>query len=110
MPGLGGDINNFKWIGVELSQRGWPVLFIDHKGSNSEALLEVLEGSDVIPSSADLFLYRIKDLDSVIKAHNDGKFGLANNSYVLMGHSLGSLIAFLYLHHWFLFSLLEICY
>tara|TARA_A100000164_G_scaffold210225_1_gene186354 strand:- start:827 stop:2311 length:1485 start_codon:yes stop_codon:yes gene_type:complete len=96
MPGLGGDINNFRWIGVELSQRGWPVLFIDHKGSNSDALLEVLEGSNAIPSSADFFLYRIKDLDAVIKAHNNGKFGLVNNSYILMGHSLGSLISFLY--------------
>ena len=55
-----------------------------------------MEGSDAIPSSADLFLYRIKDLAAVIKAHNNGKFGLENNSYILMGHSLGALIAFLY--------------
>ncbi len=96
MPGLGGDIDNFRWIGIELSQRGWPVLFIDHKGSNSKALLEVLEGSNAIPSSADFFLYRIKDLEAVIKAHNNGIFGLENNSYILMGHSLGALIAFLY--------------
>ncbi len=96
MPGLGGDINNFRWIGRELSKRGWPVLFIDHKGSNSMALLEVLKGSNTIPSSADFFLYRIKDLDAIIKAHNVGKFGLANKSYILMGHSLGALIAFLY--------------
>ena len=96
MPGLGGDINNFRWIGVELSHRGWPVLFIDHKGSNSEAILEVLEGSNTIPSSVDLFSYRIKDLDAVINAHNNGKFGLANDSYILMGHSLGALVAFLY--------------
>ena len=96
MPGLGGDINNFRWIGRELSQRGWPILFIDHTGSNSSALLEVLEGSNVMPSSADFFLYRFKDLDAVIEAHNDGKFGLENKSYILMGHSLGALIAFLY--------------
>ena len=96
MPGLGGDISNFRWIGRELSKRGWPVVFIDHKGSNSEALLEVLEGTDAIPSSADFFLYRIKDLDEVIKAYNSGKFGLKNNSYILMGHSLGALIALLY--------------
>ncbi len=96
MPGFGGDISNFRWIGIELSQRGWPVLLIDHQGSNSKALLEVLEGSDTLPSSADFFSYRIKDLDSVIKAHKNGRFGLANNSYILMGHSLGALIAFLY--------------
>ena len=96
MPGLGGDINNFRWIGEEFSQRGWPVIFIEHKGSDSEALEEVLEGTEAIPGSVDFFLYRIKDLDAVIKAHKNGKFGLANESYVLMGHSLGALIAFLY--------------
>ena len=63
MPGLGGDISNFRWIGRELSKRGWAVLFIDHKGSNSNALLEVLQGNNTIPSSADFFLNRIKDLD-----------------------------------------------
>ena len=96
MPGLGGDINNFRWIAIELSRRGWPVLFIDHRGSNSEAILSVLEGNNTIPSSADFFLHRIKDLDSVLKAHDNGNFGLANDSYILMGHSLGALIAFLY--------------
>jgi len=25
MPGLGGEINNFKWIGNELARRGWPI-------------------------------------------------------------------------------------
>ncbi len=96
MPGLGGDINNFRWLGSELSQRGWPVVFLEHEGSNSEAFLEVLKGTDAIPSSAELFLYRLKDLDAVIKAHNNGKLGLENDSYILMGHSLGALIAFLY--------------
>ena len=96
MPGLGGNIENFRWIGDELSMRGWPVLFIDHEGSNSETFLEVIEGNDAIPSSYDLFLNRIKDLDSVIKAHNNGAFGLPNDSYILMGHSLGALIALLY--------------
>ncbi len=96
MPGLGGDINNFRWLGIELSKRGWPILFIDHKGSNSKAILEALEGKNSIPSSAEFFSYRIKDLDAVIKKHNNGGFGLANNSYILMGHSLGALIALLY--------------
>ena len=96
MPGLGGDINNFKWIGEELSKEGWPIVFLDHAGSNSETLTEVLEGKEVIPGSADFFLYRIKDLDAVIEAHRKNRFGLVNDSYILMGHSLGALIAFLY--------------
>ena len=96
MPGLGGDIKNFRWIGTELSKRGWPVIFIDHKGSNAEAFIEVIEGKEAIPGSADFFLYRLKDLDAVIKAHSKGKFAISNKSYILMGHSLGAFIAFLY--------------
>ena len=41
-------------------------------------------------------MYRIKDLDAVLEAHRNGEFGLANDSYILMGHSLGALIALLY--------------
>ena len=96
MPGLGGEINNFKWIGDELAKRGWPIAFIDHRGSNLKAFIEVLEGREAIPGSVDFFLYRIKDLDAVLKAHRNGEFGLPNDSYILMGHSLGALIALLY--------------
>jgi len=96
MPGLGGEINNFKWIANELAKRGWPILFIDHRGSNLDSFIEVIEGKETIPGSADFFLYRIKDLDAVLKAHENGEFGLPNNSYILMGHSLGALVALLY--------------
>ncbi len=96
MPGLGGDINNFKWIGTELTQRGWPVIFLHHKGSNSNTFSQVLEGKELIPGSKDFFFNRIKDLDAVLKAHRNGSFGLENDSYILMGHSLGALIALLY--------------
>ena len=96
MPGLGGEINNFKWIGNELTKRGWPIVFIDHRGSNLKSFIEVLEGKEAIPGSADFFLYRVKDLDAVLRAHRNGEFGLPNDSYILMGHSLGALIALLY--------------
>ena len=96
MPGLGGDINNFKWIGKELSQKGWPVILVHHKGSNSKTISQVLEGKEVIPGSTDFFFNRIKDLDAVLKEHRNGSFGLDNDSYILMGHSLGALISLLY--------------
>ncbi len=96
MPGLGGEINNFKWIGNKLAKSGWPIAFIDHRGSNLESFIEVLDGKEAIPGSADFFLYRIKDLDALLKAHENGEFGLPNDSYILMGHSLGALIALLY--------------
>ena len=74
MPGLGGEINNFKWIGSELTKRGWPIVFIDHRGSNLKAFKEILEGKEAIPGSADYLLYRIKvrcDTDPSLKAcHN----------------------------------------
>ena len=96
MPGLGGDISNFRWIANKLSKEGWPILFIDHQGTNSEALLKVIKGDEVLPGGADVFLYRIKDLNAVITAHRNGSFLSGNKSYILMGHSLGSLISFLY--------------
>ena len=46
MPGLGGDIGNFRWIGSELSKRGWPVIFIDHEGSNSDTFKAVIKGKE----------------------------------------------------------------
>ncbi len=96
MPGLGGDISNFRWLGFELAKLGWPVLFIDHSGSNSEALLASIKGEKALPGGADFFLYRLKELDTVIKSHKSGLFDVKSDSHILMGHSLGALIAFLY--------------
>ena len=96
MPGLGGDIGNFRWIGYELSKRGWPVIFIDHEGSNSDTIKAVIRGKEALPSGADNYLSRVKDLHAIITATKEGSFNLNKGSYILMGHSLGSLVAFLY--------------
>ncbi len=97
MPGLGGDIDNFSWIGSGLSKKGWPVIFIEHKGSDSVALNSSIKGDEALPGSADIYLYRIKDLDFVINAYKQGQLGFKDSSsYILMGHSLGVLISMLY--------------
>ena len=97
MPGLGGDIDNFKWLGSGLSKKGWPVIFIEHKGSDSVALNSSIKGDNALPGSADIYLYRIKDLDFVINSYKQGQLGLRDSSsYILMGHSLGALISMLY--------------
>ncbi len=97
MPGLGGDIDNFNWLGNGLSKKGWPVIFIEHKGSDSVALNSSIKGNEALPEGVDIYLYRLKDLDSVINAYKQDQFGFKNsNSYILMGHSLGSLISMLY--------------
>ncbi len=96
MPGLGGDISNFRWLGAGLSKKGWPILLIEHEGSNLEALKAVMRGEQSLPGGTDIFLYRIKDLNAVVKAYKDGALGFDGRSYILMGHSLGSLISMLY--------------
>ena len=96
MPGLGGNFSNFRWLSKELSRKGWPVIFIDHPGSNSEALKASFEGKEALPGGADIYLYRLKDLDLIINANRNGYFGFEQDSYILMGHSLGSLVSFLY--------------
>ena len=97
MPGLGGDIDNFEWLVSGLSKKGWPVIFIEHKGSDSVALNLSIKGDEALPGSADIYLYRIKDLDFVINSYLQDKLGFkSSNSYILMGHSLGSLISMLY--------------
>lgn len=97
MPGLGGDIDNFKWLGSGLSKNGWPVIFIEHKGSDSFALNASIKDDEALPGGADIYLYRIKDLDSVINSYKQDQLGFkSSNSYILMGHSLGALISMLY--------------
>ncbi len=97
MPGLGGNINNFSWLGSGLSKKGWPVIFIEHKGSDSVALNSSIKGDKALPGSADIYLNRIKDLDFVINSYKKGQLGFKDsNSYILMGHSLGALISMLY--------------
>ena len=96
MPGLAGDIGNFRWLGSELSKRNWPVILIDHEGSNADTFKAVIKGKEALPGGADNYLYRVKDLNEIIDANKRGFFNLKNQSYILMGHSLGSLVAFLY--------------
>ena len=97
MPGLGGDIDNFRWLGSGLSKKGWPVILLEHKGSDSVALNLSIKGDVALPGSADIYLYRIKDLDFVINSYMQGQLGFkSSSSYILMGHSLGNLISMLY--------------
>ena len=63
MPGLGGDINNFNWIGEELSKRGWPIVFLIIQGVTQRLLWRLLRAKSN-PGGVDFFLYRIKDLGS----------------------------------------------
>ena len=94
MPGLGGDRNHFNWLARSLSHNGWPVVVLDHPGSDSLALEALVKGRLPLPG-AEVIPDRLNDLDSVLKAKKLGKIDISAEKVVLMGHSLGALTAIL---------------
>ena len=94
MPGLGGDKNHFDWLARSLTHNGWPVVVLDHPGSDSEALADLVKGKLPLPG-AEVIPGRINDLDSVLEAKESGQIDISAENVVLVGHSLGSLTSFL---------------
>ena len=94
MPGLGGDRSHFNWLARSLSHSGWPVVVLDHPGSDSLALEALVKGRLPLPG-AEIIPERLNDIDSILKAKESGKIDLLSENVVLMGHSLGALTAIL---------------
>ena len=94
MPGLGGDRNHFNWLARSLSHNGWPVVVLDHPGSDSLALEALVKGRLPLPG-AEIIPERLNDIDSILKAKKSGSIDLSAENVVLMGHSLGALTAIL---------------
>ena len=94
MPGLGGDPNHFHWLARSLMQAGWPVLVLEHPGSDAAAVQGLLEGRQSFDGAAAL-LDRLADLAEVLEAQQRGDLNIPGNEVVLMGHSLGALTALL---------------
>ncbi len=94
MPGLGGSPDHFRWLGRILSAGGWPVVVLEHPGSDAEAVEAWLQGRRR-PPGAEVLPDRLKDLDAVLKAQASGALPVVGERVVLVGHSLGSLTALL---------------
>lgn len=94
MPGLGGDQRHFRWLARSLSHQGWPVVVLDHPGSDSQALNSLADGSLPVPTGPQVFSYRLVDLQSVLKSKREGQIKVPGEKLVLIGHSLGALTAF----------------
>ena len=94
MPGWGGTPDHFRWLARRLSQNGWPIVLLEHPGSDAKAVQELLEGRRLAPG-AEVLPDRLADLYSVLKAKDEGGLDLPGAKLVLMGHSLGALTAFL---------------
>jgi predicted dienelactone hydrolase len=97
MPGLGGSSSQLSWLAGALAQRGWPVVVVEHPGSDEEAVKASLEG-EAPPPGAESVPARLADLQAVLVAWQEGRLALAGDSrpedgVVLIGHSLGGLAA-----------------
>ncbi len=98
LPGLGGSSTHLSWLARALAERGWPVVVVDHPGSDEQAVKQSLEG-DGPPPGAESVPQRLADLQAVLAARADGRLAWlggdpgADEGLVLIGHSLGGLTA-----------------
>ncbi|QNJ00919.1 alpha/beta hydrolase [Synechococcus sp. A15-62] len=92
MPGLGGDPDHFSWLARSLMQAGWPVLVLEHPGSDAAAVQALLEGRQSFDGAAAM-RDRLADLVAVLDAQQRGDLNIPGTEVVLMGHSLGALTA-----------------
>ena len=94
MPGLGSDQSHFNWLFRELNYKGWSVLAMHHPGSDSKSIKDLLDGKLPAPG-LEIVPDRVRDVNSILNLIKEKKLDLNAESIILMGHSLGSLTAFL---------------
>jgi predicted dienelactone hydrolase len=94
LPGLGGSSRQLAWLADGLARRGWPVLMVEHPGSDETAVRQLLDGQRP-PPGAETLPERLADVDAVLGAEATGGLPRLGGSVVLMGHSLGGLSALL---------------
>ena len=94
MPGLGGNAHQLGWLAGALASRGWPVVVVQHPGSDSQALRAALVGQRP-PPGAESLARRLADAEAVIAAQRQGQLPVQGEGVVLAGHSLGGLTALL---------------
>jgi predicted dienelactone hydrolase len=98
MPGLGGSSSHLHWLAAALAERGWPVVLLEHPGSDEEAVRASLAG-EAPPPGAESLPLRLADVQAVLVARSQGQFPAmgadpaSDQGIVLIGHSLGGLAA-----------------
>ena len=94
MPGLGGSTDQLRWLAQALHERKWPVVLLDHPGSNELAVRELVQGRR-LPPGAETLPGRVQDLQAVVAAAHSGGLPQLGQRVVLMGHSLAGLTSLL---------------
>lgn len=94
LPGLGGNADQFGWLASELAERGWPVVVVQHPGSDGPALKAALDGQRP-PPGAETLAIRLADIEAVLAAQRRGELPVRGRGVVLLGHSMGALSALL---------------
>jgi predicted dienelactone hydrolase len=96
MPGLGGTAEQMGWLASALALKGWPVVVVEHPGSDAAAVKATLEGLRP-PPGAETLQPRLADLNAVLHAQREGLLPLKPRprGVVLLGHSLGGVAALL---------------
>ncbi len=98
MPGLGGSSSQLNWLASALAEQGWPVLVLEHPGSDERAVQASLSGQGP-PPGAESVPQRLADVQAVLNARAEGHLpalgppGAGDAGVVLVGHSLGGLVA-----------------
>jgi len=93
-PGLGGSTDQLRWLAQALHERQWPVVLLDHPGSNELAVRELVQGRR-LPPGAETLPGRVRDLQAVVAAAHSGGLPGLGQRVVLMGHSLAGLTSLL---------------
>lgn len=94
MPGLGGNAQQLGWLAAALAGRGWPVVVVQHPGSDGQAVRAALAGQRR-PPGAESLGRRLADVGAVIRAERQGRLPVRGGGLVLAGHSLGGVTALL---------------
>ena len=94
MPGLGGDPDHFQWLADGLARSGWSVVLLEHPGSDSQAIQDILEGRQSFDGARAL-KQRLDDMTATMEAQASGDLPVHGDRVVLIGHSLGALTALL---------------
>lgn len=92
--GLGGNREQLLWLADGLARRGWPVVVVQHPGSDDAAVRDLLAGQRSLPG-VETLPERIQDLQAVHRAVAAGGLRFGDRptppAMVLSGHSLGGL-------------------